>query len=249
MTSLIKAFSPTILFVALVPRLLAIYQKYAIRLTQWENHFHQSNYDSSLTIKSFALSAVVAYLGLTLSAFVYVPFGEYLITSLQRGILTRQMVLFGALSSSLDKSNTRVNFDGSKVTHSIWESNASSARGKLNPSRLQDQMFAYTVTNQVVGLFMEIALPFILRQIDIIRNGKPIISSGGKKKRVVFEDEERGAKEEREFVEKVRKEVALPQYQLFSDYQEMITQFGYVTLWSTIWPLASGKCHGGLNRR
>lgn len=64
---------------------------------------------------------------------------------------------------------------------------------------------------------------------------------GGKKKRVVFEDEqEKGGLEEREFLERVRKEVALPEYELFGDYSEMVTQFGYVVLWSTIWPLASG---------
>jgi len=33
-------------------------------------------------------------------------------------------------------------------------------------------------------------------------------------------------------------EVALPPYDLFFDYSEMVTQFGYVALWSTIWPLA-----------
>ena len=47
-------------------------------------------------------------------------------------------------------------------------------------------------------------------------------------------------KEDREFMERVRREVALPEYTLFADYSEMVTQFGYVALWSTIWPLAPG---------
>ncbi|KAJ7202944.1 hypothetical protein B0H12DRAFT_1162410, partial [Mycena haematopus] len=38
--------------------------------------------------------------------------------------------------------------------------------------------------------------------------------------------------------EQVRKEVALPEYELFGDYSEMATQFGYIALWSTIWLLA-----------
>ena len=218
---------------------MSTYQAYARRMTQWENHSHQSTYDRSLTIKSFALSAVVAYSGLLLSAFVYVPFGEYLMSSLQNGILTNQIVFLGFLSSGFGRTGSPINIDEKAATHSIWESNAHHAREKLNPSRLQNQMFAYTVTNQVINVFMEVGLPFVLRQFDTFRHGKPVRSNSGKKKRVVFEDEETGAKEEREFVERVRREVALPQYTLFLDYQEMVTQFGYVALWSTIWPLAS----------
>lgn len=71
----------------------------------------------------------------------------------------------------------------------------SSAKRKLNPSRLQDQMFAYTVTNQIVNTFTEIGLPYIIRFVDSVRNGKSKkggrsrSGSGGKKKRVVFKDE------------------------------------------------------------
>ena len=39
----------------------------------------------------------------------------------------------------------------------------------------------------------------------------------GKKKRVVFDDEKTGEKQEREFLEYVRHQVALPQYQLFGE--------------------------------
>jgi len=41
-----------------------------------------------------------------------------------------------------------------------------------------------------------------------------------------------------ELLEQIRSEVALPEYELFGDYSETITQFGYVTLWSSIYPLA-----------
>ncbi|KAG5734689.1 hypothetical protein E4T56_gene7763, partial [Termitomyces sp. T112] len=62
----------------------------------------------------------------------------------------------------------------------------------------------------------------------------------GVKKRVVFEDEkEKGGLIEREFLDAVREEVALPEYETFQDYSEMVTQFGYVAVWSSIWPLAS----------
>lgn len=104
------------------------------------------------------------------------------------------------------------------------------------------------VTNQVVNTFLEIGLPFVLRGVSSFRNGKkPLNKSLNKhtaatpRKRVVFEDEkEKGGAEEREFLERVREEVALPEYNVFEDYSEMVMQFGYVVLWSTIWPLAPG---------
>jgi anoctamin-10 len=141
-------------------------------------------------------------------------------------------------------------FGGGNNTAGVWDVDANSVRHKLNHSRLQDQMFANTVTNQVINTFNEIGLPFILRRFDSFRATKANNRNGGKKKRVVFEDEvpaegENGekagnGKEEREFLEMVRQQVALPPYHLFVDYSEMVTQFGYVALWSTIWPLAPG---------
>jgi hypothetical protein len=106
-------------------------------------------------------------------------------------------------------------------------------------------MFAYTVTNQATNFFLEIGLPFLTRAFTSVRSGKrrPSLSgastSSSKKKRVGFEDDKNGAaREEREFLERVRREVSLPQYNLFEDYNEMVSQFGYVALWSAIWPLA-----------
>ena len=134
----------------------------------------------------------------------------------------------------------------------IWDVDRTNARAKLHPGRLRDQMFAYTVTGQVTDTFTEIGLPFLLRWFDAFRKGKTTMKglvsfgnggdSAGVKKRVVFEDEkEKGGMEERAFLDSVREEAALPEYDLFVDYNEMVVQFGYVVLWSTIWPLAGGE--------
>ncbi|KAJ2930954.1 hypothetical protein H1R20_g6155, partial [Candolleomyces eurysporus] len=239
----VVGFSPTILFVLLVPRFLALYQALAVALTRWENHKHQSTYTASLTLKTFALGALVAYSGLALSAFVYVPFGEGVMRFVQERWLKRvelKSLVGGDTSGGVG----------------VWNTDAGIVRKKLNPGRLRDQMFAFTVTNQVVGTFMEIGLPFVLRAVESFRakqnasanhhDGKsrsgsnsPNGSPDGLKKKVVFEDEkERGGLEERVFLERVRAEEKLPEYNLFTDYNEMVVQFGYVALWSTIWPLA-----------
>lgn len=242
---------------------MAIYQALAVRLTSWENHSHSSTHTASLTLKTFALSALVAYLGLGLSAFVYVPFGEGVMSFIQtwlfRGVATSGVgaKLLSVLNGTMVKSSTLTDGKDEKLvlgpSGGLWDMNTDNARAKLNPARLRDQMFAYTVTNQVVNTFIEVGLPFVLRGINSYRNkgkvgsplGSPAAPGGEGKalKRVVFEDEkERGGMEERAFLDRVRAEVALPEYDLFSDYSEMVVQFGYVVLWSTIWPLAGGKC-------
>lgn len=272
--SVLQAFSPTILFLLLCPRFLAVYHGIAVRLTKWENPAHKSTYNASLTLKTFALGAIVAYLALGLSAFVYVPFGEGVMLSVQtwlfsgekpRGSFSAviQDILNGTFTRTVElKPELQSSSEKAANTYSgLWDVNTVNVRAKLNPSRLRDQMFAYTVTNQVINSFMEIGLPYILRWVADLRNKKgnshsknstpPAINSNSSassdttntpRKRVVFEDEkERGGLEERVFLDRVRHEAALPEYDLFVDYNEMVIQFGYVAVWSTIWPLAGGE--------
>jgi len=243
---------------ALVPKLLGIYKGYAMRFTDRENHAHQSSHNSSLTIKVFTLSAMNAYLGLALSAFVYVPFGESVMHFVQHHLFSGSLRAAVILEKFGTNLNDTIKFrsKGEKVagnvsTLSFFEADRENARQKLNPSRLQEQMFAFTVTNQVVNNFMEIGLPYVLRAVDAFRSGKSLRHGRalGKKKRVAFEDEpvaqtqnqtqgQEKRTEEREFLETVRSEVTRPEYDVFGDYGEMVTQFGYIALWSTIWPLA-----------
>jgi len=266
------SFAPTIIVSVVVPRFLKIYHSYAVSFTDWENHAHQSTHDSSLTIKTFSLSAIVEYLGLALSAFVYVPFGEEVMTFVQNVIErdpTRHISFSSSIYSAFPAGATARAKEAVKAHEALakraagkskgmWEMDVMSARKKLSPTRLQDQMFASTVTNQVVNAFLEIGLPYVLRAVASLRQGKGLNLSGhassqsidGKKngKRVSFEDQagdgevvkvtEGDEKEGKAFMEEVWRQVSLPQYELFQDYSEMVTQFGYVALWSTIWPLA-----------
>lgn len=197
-----QSFLPTILFILLVPRLLAFYQSYAVRFTRWENHAHQSSYDRSLTLKTFALAGLVAYGGLALSAFVYVPFGAQVMTYVQQS-LSSSSVFSTAGFVNVDKTGA----SGVRVIQG------------LKAERLRNQVFAYTATNQVVGFVLEVVLPWVTKFIKgVDKSALP----GGKKKRVDWEDEKgensSGASmttEDRAFLGSVRSEVALADYQLF----------------------------------
>ena len=116
----VVSFTPTILFTAFIPQLLSLYNKSAIKLTKWENHFRQSSYDYSLTIKTFALSGIVAYSSLILTAFLYIPYHEQVMTLIHNYVFSNANGIVG--SSIL------------------------SARSEVDPNRLQDQMFAFTVS-------------------------------------------------------------------------------------------------------
>ena len=258
-----------------MPRVLALYQTIAVKLTNWENHAHQSTHNASLTLKTFALSSIVAYLGLGLSAFVYVPFGEGVMRWVQAWLFGGAKLNIGFAATIRDMLNGTVpgivketvvvadNLTGtSKIRKAsvIWDASPTAAHTKLDHGRLREQMFAYTVTNQVMDTFQEVGLPFILRRFETFRKDRAKVKNAaaggsapnsssstasdngsGVKKRVVFEDEkERGGMAERQFLDKVRQEAALPGYDLFEDYSEMVIQFGYVVLWGTIWPLAGG---------
>ena len=134
----------------------------------------------------------------------------------------------------------------------IWQHDIGSVTTGIDTTRLQNQMYAYTVTNQIVGTFLEVGLPYIMRFIGRVQGRTTSGNGKAKGKRVDFKDEgsnvaESSAtsgeerKEERELLVRIRKEVALGrEYDVFEDYIEMVTQFGYVVIWSTIWPLAPG---------
>ncbi|TIC12243.1 DUF590-domain-containing protein [Wallemia mellicola] len=179
---------PTVLFCVVVPQVIAVYQPVLTWLSKWENHPTHSDTDSSLTIKTFTINSLVSFGGLALTAYVYVPFG-----------------------------NTLMSIAGEKLGRDI--SNVVALDGK----RIQAQLFAYMVTSQAVGSFQEVGMPFIMS----------FVKSHTSKNTYVPVD----APEEKEYLEEVRAEVSKEPYELFEDYAEMVTQFGYIALWSVAWPL------------
>uniref|UniRef100_A0A0W0GAX1 Putative IST2-Plasma membrane protein n=1 Tax=Moniliophthora roreri TaxID=221103 RepID=A0A0W0GAX1_MONRR len=232
----LASFAPTIVFIILVPRIVSIFHICATWFTDWEGHIHQSTHDDSLTLKTFIFTALTSYLGLALCAFVYVPFGE--------GIM---------------RVVARVLDDGEG---GIWSD--ISMENRLNPSLLKDQMFAYTVTNQIVDNFEEIGMPFITRRFNSLvsryksppvahANGEsngachdkasrpPAVKSSPMKK-VTFSEAHlhthTPTSSEQKLISMALHELSLPPYDIFLDYREMVIQFGYVALWSIIWPLA-----------
>lgn len=209
-------FIPTALFSVCIPQILAAWQATAASLTGWENHFSQRDFDWAMTVKMFALQAFVAYGALTLSAFIYIPFGQALMD-----YIVSKGYFAGSIAEALSSGNLQLRNDGG-------------IQFEINPNRMHAQLFAVLTTSQAINAFTELALPFILRKINEWR-------SGGNDGQMTDEKHAASAAaddSERHFLHRVFAELDLPPYDTFGDYAEMATQFGYIVLWSVIWPLA-----------
>lgn len=97
----------------------------------------------SLTLKTFIFTALVAYLGLALTAFIYVPFGEGLMRIVQVWLFQ------GAIPHTGDEMNVNLTETPAAPKASFWDIDGSHAETKLNPGRLKDQLFTFLVTNQI----------------------------------------------------------------------------------------------------
>lgn len=214
------ALVPTLLFAGIVPMIIGFYHSLSVRLVEFENHPTKQSYDKSLTIKTFAMNAIVAYLGLLLSAYVHLPFGEHI------------MAFF---STNLTQKQNKVKIASAEKV-GLAPKTSVGARTSAKNARLVGQLFAYTVTNQAINAFQEVGLPYVKRRVDEWRNSDS--KQHEKVKATSTTAASASDPEETRFLRKVQRELSLPSYSLFGDYAEMVTQFGYVAAFSAIWPLA-----------
>ncbi len=239
----ILVFLPTGLLTTLIPTLTTLLTGVATRLTDYENYETTESYEAAMTEKIFVLNFITSYLPIFLTAFVYVPFGSLIVPSLDIFKLT--MRPFAQREKQLEVPK---------------------AGFEINPSRLRKQVIYFTVTAQIVGLAMEVIVPWAKRQGFVKyqeMKSERAAKRGGAKPSVTIND----LPEEAAFLTKVRNEAELDLYDVTTDLREMClqvsppcstiltppphpnptppltnlplspTQFGYLALFSVIWPL------------
>jgi len=209
----VLVFIPTGILTTVNPILVTILTQFATRLNQFENYDTQSAYETALTRKIFVMNFILSYLGIFLTAFVYVPFGTVIVPYLD---------IFNVAVRPFAEDEKQLHH-----TNPSWS---------INPDRLRKQVIYFTVTAQLVNLGMELIVPYLKRrgfawfkQMQSERaskNGGAAVSAND-------------PPEDAAFLERVRKEAELDVYDVTTDLREMVLQFGYLSLFSVVWPLTA----------
>ena len=182
-------------------------------MNQFENWETTDSYDASLTQKLFVLNFITSYLGIFLTAFVYVPFGSLIVPYLDVFQLTARPFATDEKQLKIPQSFT------------------------INPDRLRKQVIYFTVTAQIVNFAMETIVPYVTRK-GFSKYQEMKASSAAKKggdPNAAPPDHP----EEAAFLARARSEAELPVYDVATDLREMVVQFGYLSLFSVVWPLTA----------
>lgn len=198
----------------MLPILVNIMHTFATHLNDFENYETQSSYDYALTQKIFVINFITSYLPVFLTAFVYVPFATVIVPYLDIFSLTVRPF---AEHEGQMKTPTQGTFI-------------------INPDRLRKQMIYFTVTAQIVNLGTELIVPYLKRKgfakVKEIQSERALKRGG-----VAPDPSEHDPPEEAAFLARVREEAQLGVYDVTADLREMVLQFGYLSLFSVVWPL------------
>lgn len=210
----VLTFTPVILLTLAVPPMSAFLTSFAERLTDFENYETQDAHDKAMISKVFVINFLTSYTAIFLTAFVYVPFATILVPYLD--IFSLTVKPFAENDAQLQAPPP--------------------ASFNINPNRLKNQMIYFAVTAQVVNFATETILPLVTQKGQ--QKYKEMQSSraerhGGTSPGPDAND----TPEERDFLQRVRHEASLPEYDVTSDLREMCIQFGYLSLFSAVWPL------------
>lgn len=208
-----QVFLPTALLTAFVPTLSTLLTSVATKLNEFENYETTESFEAAMTQKIFILNFITSYLPIFLTAFVYVPFGKLIVPYLD---------IFSLTARPFAENEKQLKVSQAGFT--------------INPSRLRKQVIYFTVTAQVVNFAMETIVPYIKRrgfnkyqQMKTERAAK----KGGASPGSTVQD----VPEEAQFLTRVRNEAELDVYDVATDLREMVVQYGYLALFSVVWPL------------
>jgi hypothetical protein len=197
-----------------------LYGRIAMRLTDWENHRTQSEWETMLITKTFLFRFLNSYV-----SFFYIAFAKFL---LEVNDLKRCEIL----------SPNPPGFKGNLVYPGMPECYKGCGT-VFRPMRCMDelstQIMMIFVTQLVAGNFSEIVFPFISRKLKVRKEMKGL----GK-----ITDPKTGEERYRtpeEVYEQPELEAKFSEYRIekeaFNDYAEMVIQFGFVTLFVVAFPL------------
>jgi len=164
--------------------------------------------------KIFVLNFITSYMPIFLTAFVYIPFAQILVPHLD----VFQLTVKPFAEDTKQMTSPKAGF-------------------QINPNRLKKQVIYFTVTAQIVGFALEVVVPFIKRKV--FHKVKEVKANQAAKRGGDASPSADDHPEESDFLARVRTEAELGIYDVTSDFREMVVQFGYLSLFSVVWPLTA----------
>ncbi|TGO88870.1 hypothetical protein BPOR_0137g00110 [Botrytis porri] len=204
-------FLPTVILTVFMPTLSVLLTGFASKLTDLENYETTDAHDAAMVQKIFVLNFITSYMPIFLTAFVYVPFAQHIVPHLD----IFQMAVRPFAENDEQMTAPKVGF-------------------QINPDRLKKQVIYFTVTAQIVNFALEVIVPYVKR--SVFRKYKEVQADRAAKRggSSILESDH---PEESAFLTRVRNEAELGIYDVTSDFREMVIQFGYLSLFSVVWPL------------
>lgn len=206
------AFLPTVILTIFMPTLTTMLTGFATKLTELENYQSTDAHEAAMVQKIFVLNFISSYLPIFLTAFVYVPFAQLIVPHLH----IFQLIVRPLAENDKQMTSPKVGF-------------------QINPDRLKKQVIYFTVTAQIVNLAMEVIVPYVTRKV--FKKVKEVTADRAARRGGGLGPTADDHPEEADFLERVRNQADLCAYDVTTDFREMVVQFGYLSLFSVIWPL------------
>lgn len=208
---------PTVALAVFVPVLTIVYNQVVNKYLSWEKNLSGYSQTNSFVAKTFILNVLTGYVPLLITAFVYLPFAH-----LVKGYLP--LIEF-SIKSNVKESKYMLHYLANVKRQEDF---------LMNQDRLNSQFFFFIVTNQVIQLVLKYGLPLVLPKVIALVKENVL----GKKEDAIIDD----APEEQKWLALVRRSIELPEYNLHDDFRALALQFGYLSMFGPVWPLAPLVC-------